>query len=452
MRRPIALRFGAALFVPLILALAAFPAVRPAAALTGDEARHLAARTGFGPTAAEIGALLPLTRAQAVDTLLDGLRTTPFVPPPDWVNGSPVDPDNDIHKQALPGIWYGEMAVTPSPLTERLVLFWHNHFVSSFDKVSAIYMYRQNALFRANAAGSFGSLLHQVARDPAMMLYLDSNSNHGSTPNENFAREMMELFTLGEGNYSETDVREAARAFTGWHVDTKTGIFAVNAKDHDSGSKTVLGQTGKWGGDDVLDIVLQQPVLPSFVAAKFWREFVSPTPNPAELQMAVGAFQSSGLQIKPLLRALLLTPTFWDPANRGSLVKSPTEFVIGTFRNASLPASEIAGAAGSGARMGQALFRPPNVKGWPGYLAWINSETLTVRSGVIENAMHQFKSEVLPQLAPAPGKDVPIAATDVAQLTALLLPLPETYTPRPGAPTLAAVLDYLMHDPAYNLK
>src|SRR4051794_19516908 len=121
MRRAIAMAFGAALFVPLVLGLAAFVAIRPAAALTSDEARHLAARTGFGPSAAEIQALLPLTREQAVDALLDGLRTAPFVPPPDWVNGSPVDPDNDIHKQALPGIWYGEMAVTPSPLTERLV-------------------------------------------------------------------------------------------------------------------------------------------------------------------------------------------------------------------------------------------------------------------------------------------------------------------------------------------
>src|SRR5262249_12201162 len=161
---------------------------------------------------------------------------------------------------------------------------------------------------------NFGTLLHLVARDPAMMHYLDTNSNHASAPNENFAREMMELFTLGEGNYTETDVREAARAFTGWHVTGTTGIFSINPKDHDNDSKTVLGQTGNWGGDDVLDIVLRQPEMPSFIAAGLWREFVSPTPNATELQAAATIFASSGFEIRPLLRALLLTPSFWDPA------------------------------------------------------------------------------------------------------------------------------------------
>lgn len=440
----IAIFAGAALFAASLLA------TQPAAALSPDEARHLAGRTGFGPTAAEIQALLPLTREQAVDALLAGIRTTPTVAPPDWVNLPPTEPDNQTHSVALPGVWYGEMAATTSPLTERLVLFWHNHFTSSLDKAQAVLMYRQNALFRANGAASFGNLLHLVARDPAMVHYLDTNSNHATVPNENFAREMMELFTLGEGNYSETDVREAARAFTGWHVDS-AGTFTINAKDHDSGSKTVLGQTGPWGGDDVIDIVLQQPVLPSFITNKMWREFVSPTPNPAEIQIAAGAFQASGFQIKPLLRALLLTPSFWDPANRGSLVKSPSEFIIATFRNASLPDSEIAAAAGSGARLGQALFRPPNVKGWPGYLAWITSDRLSGRDSVIEGAVRQFKSEMLPQISSS-GADVAISAAQLAALVSLMLPLPETYAPQAGSPLLASSLDYLMHDPAFNLK
>jgi uncharacterized protein (DUF1800 family) len=262
---------------------------------------------------------------------------------------------------------------------------------------------------------------------------------------------MMELFTLGEGNYTETDVREAARAFTGWHVDANTGIVSINAKDHDSGLKTFLGRTGNWGGDDILDIVLQQPALPGFIAAKLWREFVSPTPNATELQLAAAAFQASGFDLQTLLRALLLTPSFWDPANRGSLVKSPAEFIVSIFHAASLPNSQTGSAASSGARLGQSLFRPPNVKGWPGYLAWITSDSLTARSGIIETAIGQFKAEVLQQISPS-GKDVPISAVQVASLTKLMLPLPETYAPQAGTPLFAATLDYLMHDPAFNLK
>ena len=198
------------------------------------------------------------------------------------------------------------MLTTPSPLTEKMVLFWHNHFVSSLQKVrSPVLMYRQNALLRKHALGYFGDLLHEVAKDPAMVIYLDSASNRKGQPNENFAREVMELFTLGEGNYGENDIKEAARAFTGWSLDPDTGEFVVRPLIHDDGVKTVLGRSGNFDGDAVLDILLAQPQTAEFIVAKLWREFVSPTPDPAEVKRIARMFRDNRYNIKVALRALL---------------------------------------------------------------------------------------------------------------------------------------------------
>src|SRR5450432_4935955 len=227
----------------------------------------------------------------------------------------------------LRGWWVEEMLATPSPLTERMTLFWHNHFVSSQQKVKlAELMYRQNVTLRANALGNFGVLLHAIGRDPAMVIYLDSAQNRKGTPNENFAREVMELFTLGEGNYTEQDVKEAARAFTGWSLDRTSGQFVFRRFIHDDGVKTVLGRTGNLDGDQVLDILLAQPATAEFVTSKLWREFVSPDPDPREVRRIAQLFRSSNYDIKVALRALLTCDAFWAPENRGTLVKSPVEF------------------------------------------------------------------------------------------------------------------------------
>ena len=166
----------------------------------------------------------------------------------------------------LRGWWMTEMLTTPSPLTEKMVLFWHNHFVSSLQKVrSPVLMYRQQQVLRKHALGYFGDLLHDVSKDPAMVIYLDNASNRKAQPNENFAREVMELFTLGEGNYSEQDIKEAARAFTGWSIDPDTGEFVARPLIHDDGVKTVLGRSGNFDGDGVLDILLEQPQTAEFI-------------------------------------------------------------------------------------------------------------------------------------------------------------------------------------------
>ncbi len=278
--------------------------------------------------------------------------------------------------------------VTPrSPLTERRTLFWHDHFPSGEDKVHyPQLMFRQNALLRRDALGNFGDLLHAVSKDPAMLQYLDVAGSRKGRPNENFAREVMELFTLGEGHYSQRDVTEAARSYTGWALDPNTLAYQFNPKIHDDGDKTVLGQMGNFDGDQVLDILLAQPETATFITTELWREFISETPDPAQITPIADRFRASRYDIKTALRGLFLSEAFWDERNRGVLVKSPAEFVVGAVREFDIGyADQDATALGAQVRnFGENLFYPPNVKGWPGGENWINSSTLLARKQFIE--------------------------------------------------------------------
>ncbi len=373
----------------------------PSAPLGYDDARLLLVRTGFGATDAEVRAYAPLNRAQAVDKLLAATRTTAITPPPatalvtDPLRPPRGDSSPEERKQfqqeqvkeglQLRGWWAREMLVTPSPLTERMTLFWHNHFVSSQQKVRLTrLMYRQNALLREHALGDFRVLLHAAAKDPAMVVYLDSVQNRKGAPNENFAREVMELFTLGEGNYGEQDVKEAARAFTGWSIDRASGTFVFRRPLHDPGMKTVLGKSGRFDGDEVLDILLARPETAQFITAKLWREFVSPDPDRREVTRIAAAFRASGYQIKVALGELLVADAFYASLNRGTLVKSPIDLVIGTLRTLELAPAQALPFAIAAAGMGQNLYSPPNVKGWPGGVAWINTNTLLARKQFLE--------------------------------------------------------------------
>jgi uncharacterized protein (DUF1800 family) len=274
--------------------------------------------------------------------------------------------------------WFRQMLNAQSPLAERMTLFWHNHFVSSAQKVrSPALMYRQHSLYRREALGNFARLLHAAAKEPAMVLYLDAASSKKGAPNENFAREVMELFTLGEGRYSERDVKEAARAFTGWGFERDSGNFVVRPRLQDRDVKTVFGKSGAFEGDAVLDILLEQRATAEFITAKLWREFISPTPEPKAVAQIARRFYDSGFELRVVLRELFLSEAFWDHAQRGSLVKSPVELVVGSLRT--LGVGEAAFAVRAAAQMGQVLFAPPNVKGWPGGAAWIDSSTLLKR-------------------------------------------------------------------------
>jgi len=383
-----------------VVALVMTPSADAAPALDFDDARHLLNRTGFGATELEIRGFVGLTREQAVERLLRGARSEAATAPPASV-GKFVSPrglrslDDEARKEfvrrqfvisvEMRNWWLEEMLETPSPLTERMTLFWHNHFVSGQEKVkSPVLMYRQNVLLRRHALGNFGKLLHEIARDPAMVVYLDNAQNRKAQPNENFAREVMELFTLGEGHYSERDVKEAARAFTGWSVDPDDGTFRFRRFQHDTGSKTVLGKSGNLDGDDVLDILLAQPRCAEFIVGKLWREFISPEPDSVEVKRIGSFFYLNRYDIRVALRLLLTSDAFYAEANRATLIKSPVDLVVGTLRTFDVKTGELTPFAFLSASLGQNLFSPPNVKGWPGGEAWINSTTLLQRKQFLE--------------------------------------------------------------------
>lgn len=278
-----------------------------------------------------------------------------------------------------------EMLETPSPLTERMTLFWHNHFTSGQDKVRfAQRIAQQNMLLRRHAFGDFGELLHAVAKDPAMLQYLDGASNRKGRPNENFAREVLELFTLGEGHYTQRDVAEAARAYTGWSLDPDTQTYVWRANQHDDGEKTVLGQTGRFDGDQVLDILLARPETATFVTTRLWREFVCDTPDPACIEPIAAQFRASRYDIEVVLRGLFLSDAFWRDDNRGVLVKSPVEFVVGTLRAFDIGYDSTEPFVTRIRAPGENLFYPPSVRGWPGGALWINSSTLLARKQFVE--------------------------------------------------------------------
>jgi uncharacterized protein (DUF1800 family) len=417
------------------------------------DARHLLARTGFGPTDAEVRAFAGLTRDQAVTALLRDARTTAATPPPAWAleTGPTGAPRGDnvseetrrAYRQLqirqdleLRGWWLQEMLATTSPLTERMTLFWHNHFVSSQQKVRvARFMYAQNALLRANALGNFGTMLHAVSKDPAMLIYLDTAQSRKGQPNENFAREVMELFTLGEGQYREQDIKEAARAFTGWSIDRETGQYLFRTGAHDNGVKTVLGRTGRFDGDAVLDVLLAQPQVSEFVTAKLWREFVSPEPDAREVRRIAQAFRDQNLDVKVAIRALLHSDAFWAAENRGALVKSPVEVVIGTLRQLELTPATAAPFAIAATGMGQVLLSPPNVKGWPGGDVWINSTTLLARKQFLDRLVRAAEAPVMakamassgePPTSAAAGEPNTFRAVAMATPTTAMLAAPAT--------------------------
>jgi uncharacterized protein (DUF1800 family) len=396
----------------LLAFLLLLPAVVLATGMGDDDARHLLSRTGFDPTYREIHEYAGLSRSVAVDRLLDGTRTAALTPLPESVlefvprnrlrqlkDASEAERKAFQREQfekslALRAWWYREMLETDTPLTERMTLFWHNHFVSSQQKVkSPVLMARQNQLLRRYALGDFGELLHAIARDPAMVIYLDNVSNKRGSPNENFARELMELFTLGEGHYSEQDVKEAARAFTGWSLDRNTGEFRFYRMRHDTGEKTVLGQRGHFNGDDVLDILLAQPATAELVTAKLWREFISPTPDATELKRLAAVFRNSHYNTRALMHALLTSGFFYAAQNRAVLIKSPVELVVGTLRMFEIHPTDLRPVVLAARNLGQDVFAPPNVRGWPGGDTWINSATLLARRQLLARL---FRAEEMP--------------------------------------------------------
>ena len=386
--------------IALLLVVATASAQPTPAALMGfDEARHLLNRTSFAAQTTEIDDYAKLTREQAVDRLLSETRRAAAYPAPAWTakyervykpDMTPEQRQQANRRELVErGLeirtwWVAEMLSTPSPLTEKMTLFWHNHFATSQQKVrSASLMYRQNVMLRNYAVGNFGAMLREVSKDPAMLIYLDGAQNRKGAPNENFAREVMELFTLGEGRYTEQDIKEVARAFTGWSIDADAGEFRFRRAAHDDGGKTVFGQSGKFNGDDIVTLLLQQPATGEFIVSKLWREFVSPEPDAAQVAQLASKWRAANYEMKPLLRAMFLSEPFWSYANRGVLVKSPVDLVVGSLRQFRFAVEDPAPFAVILRQLGQDLFAPPNVKGWPVGDAWLNTTTLLARKGFL---------------------------------------------------------------------
>lgn len=368
-------------------------------------------------------------------------------------------------KKALNHWWINQLIHTSSPLTERMTLFWHNHFTSSIRKVrSAALMYQQNAMLRQYALGNFADLLRDITRDPAMLLYLDNAKSKQSSPNENFARELLELFTLGEGRFSEEDVTAATRAFTGFGVDRNQGTFRFRKKHHDSREKTFLGKTGKLDGDQIIDHLLLGSRLAEFISEKFWREFINlDTPNPNTIRTWSVAFRNSGYEIKTLLGEVIKSREFWDEANRGALIKSPIELTLGLLRegiSAHYSSRQANQLWRLNKQMGQTLFEPPNVKGWPGGTHWIAHSTLLKRYKAVGRLTRERKKPSSQPMSrnPASMKSL-IARTEWPEpknahsLEHWLLPIPPIQPDEADKKrSVYKRIRHLINDPAYQLK
>ena len=278
--------------------------------------------------------------------------------------------------------WLFRMLLAPHPLEEKLTLFWHNHFATSIGKVkNARHMLAQTEVLRRHALGNFGELLQAISKDPAMLVWLDTNQNKKGTPNENYARELMELFSLGIGHYTETDVREGARAFTGWEL--KDGRCFFDQYQHDDGNKTYLGKSGNWNGEDVVRICLEQEAAAYFITGKLFRFFVSETLPPSKELLAPLAeqFRKSDGDVRAVVNTILRSNLFYSEHAYRQKIKSPVEFGVGIVRalEGRVGPQPLAEAMEG---LGQRLFAPPSVKGWDGGPAWINSTTMLLRNNL----------------------------------------------------------------------
>jgi uncharacterized protein (DUF1800 family) len=283
--------------------------------------------------------------------------------------------------ESLQAWWMSLILESGAPLRERMALVWHDHFATSNDKVDDVrLMHRQNELFRASGLGDFRELLHDVARDAAMLVWLDGNSNRAEQPNENFARELLELFALGIGSYTEDDVREVARAFSGWGTEGRSSTF--RAEHHDARPKTIFGHTGAWTGDDALELVLEHPACCRHVARVLLEAFVMPSPADEWVEGVAGLLLECEWSVARTLEVLLASELFFSSAARRSRIAGPVELVAATARALDARIAPRL-AARMASDMGQALFRPPSVKGWDGGRHWIHSGTWIARHNAL---------------------------------------------------------------------
>lgn len=384
-----------------------------------DRIAHLLRRFGLGASEAEMDYYGQDGLKGAIQKLLayDQVEEQE-IPGPEAFAGK----NGGIKPQSLRAWWTHRILTTKRPLVEKMTLFWHDHFATSVAKVdNALLMFGQNETLRENATGSFRTLLSEVSKDPAMMFWLDNQLNIAGKPNENFAREVMELFTLGVGHYTEKDVQEVARAFTGWNYTQRKGkranqntirggrpVFVFDESKHDAGAKTILGKTGNFNGDDVLGILCDHPQTSRYITQKLWTWFAYPNPDTGLIDGLAAKFRASDLDIGVLLRAIMESPEFYSERAGWTVYKNPIDFTVSTLRQlgANTPvemdaegaikagtARQIAVTTTATKSMGMEILSPPDVAGWDGGAAWISSATMVER---IRWADRLFAAPALP--------------------------------------------------------
>lgn len=363
---------------------------------------HLLRRAGFGGTPLELDQSLEVGYEAMLEKLLN--PDQPDVIPDDLIRRYHVNL-SDLRSDGGPH-WVYRLVMTDTPLREKMCLFWHRVFATATGKlIQNRVVTNQIDMFREHGMGRFDDLLVGLSKDPAMIMWLDNQDNHGSNINENYGREILELFSMGVGNYSEEDIKETSRAFTGWRVVNPDYMsirmrnntarpygymswqFEYDEGDHDDGQKVILGQKGNWNGEDAVRIICEQDATARFVARHLYHFFVAdelPVPqwphedprDPAAIDMLVKSYFDSDHNIGSMLRTLFESDFFKDASSRYARIKSPAEMVIGTMRLAGpihLPSEDIFMADAACANMGQALMRPPSVEGWQGGVEWINT-------------------------------------------------------------------------------
>ena len=378
------------------------------------DARHFLERTGIGANLFDIKQLVGTTRADAVHALLSQMDGTIQTPLPSfvfedeteyWIRWDYDEPGRQSFRVArdrelseFRRWWIREMIQTTKPQNERLLLFWTDHFPVEYSAIDeeAFAIAKQHLLFRLHGFENFKAMVKAIIRDPAMLNYLNGENNNKKAPNENLARELMELFVLGEGAYTEATIKEAARALTGSRINRMKGFeYYLHPRRHDSSVKTIFGKTGRFDGEDLVDILFQQPTASQFLTEKLWSYYVSETErNQSELAQISNAFLQSNFEIPVLLAELFSTPSFWANQTRGTIVKSPVDLVIGTIRTTGHLPSDWQSTGNAMANLGQNLFEPPNIAGWSRGAGWVTPASLLNRTKFVTDFFETDASSI----------------------------------------------------------
>lgn len=374
------------------------------------QVKHLYARAGFGLRFEDLKKAEHTSIKKAVKHLFSASEKSSDIgivqSNPDYMMAMKADADTKKmllqqqrqQEKDLNLNWINQMIATDAVLREKMTLFWNNHFACRTN--NAFYAQQLNNIQRSNALGNFRDLTIQVSKSPAMLQFLNNQQNHKNHPNENFARELMELFTLGRGNYTELDVKESARAFTGWGFD-KEGQFVMRQNQHDDGQKTFLGKTGTFAGEDIINIILEQKQTAHFICNKLYKYLVNETPDQSCVNAMADVFYNGNYEIKPLLEFVFTSDWFYDDHNVGNLIKSPIELIVGLSRQFYITYPRPETLLEFQRTLGQVLLNPPNVAGWPGGRNWIDSSSLMYRlkipSLVLDGGLIDFAGKADPE-------------------------------------------------------